>query len=312
MGENHHKPQVSYRVILSEEEGQRLDNYLIRILKGVPKGHIYRLIRGGEVRVNKKRAKPTCRLLPGDSVRIPPVRISVSDGAVPVNASIREKLEGAIIHEDERLLVLNKPAGMPVHGGSGLSFGVIEAIREIRQDTHYLELIHRLDKETSGCLLIAKKRSFLRAVQALFEARQIKKTYWLLAAGAWAGKKSVTIDLPLRKNHLQSGERMVLVDDVSGKPSKTRFKLIENYTGADACWLEAMPETGRTHQIRVHAASLQHPILGDAKYGQEKKPKTRLYLHARAIQFTLDGKPYTFQTNWDESCDETIQLLRTS
>jgi 23S rRNA pseudouridine955/2504/2580 synthase len=302
--------KVSYKTVILEENGQRLDNYLIRILKGVPKSHIYRIIRGGEVRVNKKRAKVSSRLNTGDLVRIPPIRLRAESAPLTVSDSLFKLLNESIIHEDERLLVLNKPSGMAVHGGSGLQFGVIEALRAMRPDAHYLELVHRLDRETSGCLLIAKKRSMLRQIQALFEARDIKKTYWLLSQNKWTNQQTVRVDLPLYKNTLQSGERMVHVDD-KGKPSQTLFKLLENYE--EACWLEARPKTGRTHQIRVHVASLGHPILGDSKYGAKafsKVPKKRLYLHARTIQFTLDNTPYLFKAELDVQFDKAIRALQ--
>nr|WP_019216287.1 pseudouridine synthase [Legionella tunisiensis] len=179
---------VRYTEISAEEEGQRLDNYLMRILKGVPKSHIYRIIRAGEVRINKKRAQASSRLMQGDSVRIPPVRISQGKD-VFVGEKLEQRLQESILFEDNSLLVINKPAGIAVHGGSGLSLGVIEALRKMRDDLSYLELVHRLDKETSGCLLLAKKRSMLRAIQALLEAREVQKTYWALLSNSWQGKK---------------------------------------------------------------------------------------------------------------------------
>ena len=305
--------KVAYKTVISEENGQRLDNYLIRILKGVPKSHIYRIIRGGEVRVNKKRAKVSSRLNAGDLVRIPPIRMRAESAPITVSDTLCQLLNQSIIHEDERLLVLNKPSGMAVHGGSGVQFGVIEALRAMRPDAHYLELVHRLDRETSGCLLIAKKRSMLRQIQALFEAREIKKTYWLLSQNKWTGRQTVRVDLPLYKNTLQSGERMVRVDD-AGKLSQTTFKCLENYQ--EVCWLEATPKTGRTHQIRVHAASLGHPILGDSKYGAKallafkKVLKKKLYLHARTIQFTLDNTPYIFKAELDVQFDKAIRAIQ--
>ncbi len=304
---------VHYKTVTSEEDGQRLDNYLIRILKGVPKSHVYRLIRGGEVRINKKRAKASTRLLEDDVVRIPPVRTSEVSEKIKPNDALQDLLNARILFEDERLLVLNKPAGMAVHGGSGVQLGVIEALRAMRPNAKHLELIHRLDRETSGCLLIAKRRSMLRAVQALFEARDVQKTYWLVAQKPWHGKHTAFVNAPLQKNTLKSGERMVQVEPL-GKPSETRFKLLESYK--DACWLEAKPKTGRTHQIRVHAAHLGHPIVGDEKYGCAlPKPfrthiQARLYLHAQAIQFTLDNTPYQFQAELDTSFKDTLQFFR--
>lgn len=305
--------EVSYKEITAEEEGQRLDNYLIRILKGVPKSHIYRIIRGGEVRVNKKRAQVNLRLHQGDSVRIPPIRLS-EQKQVFVGTSLEERLNKCIIFEDSGLLVLNKPSGIAVHGGSGLSLGVIEALRKMRTDLAYLELVHRLDKETSGCLLLAKKRSVLRSIQALLEAREIQKTYWALLTHPWEGQKKISVNVALEKNTLKSGERLVSVSD-EGKASHTDFKLLENYQ--QACWVEASPKTGRTHQIRVHSAHLGHVIVGDEKYGSLAgevegidKHSKRLYLHARAIQFNLNGNKQLFQANLDERFANTLKLLR--
>lgn len=303
---------VRYLEVTAEEQGQRLDNYLLRILKGVPKSHVYRIIRGGEVRVNKKRAKVSSRLACGDQIRIPPIRLSEAR-EVHVGSKLEQRLKECIIYEDESLLVVNKPAGIAVHGGSGLSLGMIEALRKVRTDLHYLELAHRLDKDTSGCLVLAKKRSVLRAIQALLEAREVTKTYWALLLNPWQGKKTVTVDAALEKNTLKSGERFVVVNP-EGKPSQTKIKLLENYL--QACWVEATPKTGRTHQIRVHAASLSHPIIGDHKYGGAVSIDTlatntqRLYLHARAIQFNLNGKDFLFQADLDDKFSSSLKILR--
>lgn len=305
--------EVSYKEISNEEEGQRLDNYLIRILKGVPKSHIYRIIRGGEVRINKKRSQANSRLHAGDSVRIPPVRLS-AEKDIFVGDALAKRLNECIIFEDSSLLVLNKPTGIAVHGGSGLSLGVIEALRKTRTDLPYLELVHRLDKETSGCLMLAKKRSMLRSIQALFEARDIQKTYWALLTHPWTGKKKVTVAAALEKNILKSGERVVTVTD-EGKASETNFRLLENYQ--QACWIEASPKTGRTHQIRVHSAHLGHVIVGDAKYGALAgevegidNHRDRLFLHARAIQFNLNGTKHLFQADLDDQFKNTLKHLR--
>lgn len=304
--------EVKYLEVGDEENGQRLDNYLIRILKGVPKSHIYRIIRSGEIRVNKKRAKASTRIATGDSIRLPPIR-HAADKVVKVTASFEQRLRECVIYEDDALLVINKPSGIAVHGGSGISLGVIEALRKTRVDLTYLELVHRLDRETSGCLLLAKKRSFLRAVQALFETREVEKTYWAILADAWQGPKSQWVDAPLQKNTLKSGERVVVVSE-QGKAAKTQFKLLENHE--KTCWVEVHPLTGRTHQIRVHSVCLGHPIIGDEKYAQkdglltEHTTKIRLYLHARAIQFNLNGKQYCFQADLDEQFKQTLEQLR--
>ena len=310
--ENDAHTSVRYYTIIAEEDGQRLDNYLLRVLKGVPKSHIYRIIRSGEVRINSKRVKPSDRLVTGDAVRVPPIRSSQTQIAIP-SAGLSDCLLNNIIFEDERLLVLAKPAGLAVHGGSGVTLGVIEAMRQIRPDLTYLELVHRLDKETSGCLLLAKKRSCLRAIQALLEKRAVQKTYWCVLVGAWEGRTPLLVDAPLRKSILQSGERMVFADP-TGKSSQTRFKLLENY--ADACWVEAQPKTGRTHQIRVHATEIGHPILGDQKYSKVqtlpalRDLKTRMYLHAYAIQFTLNEQVYHFEAKPDATFAQTLEILR--
>ncbi len=303
---------VRYIEINPEEEGQRLDNYLIRILKGVPKSHIYRIIRAGEVRVNKKRAKPDTRLIAHDRVRIPPIRLS-TEKQIVVGTRLSDQLLGCIIYEDEQLLIVNKPSGLAVHGGSGLSLGLIEGFRKLRADLSYLELVHRLDKETSGCLMLAKKRSMLRSLQAQFESRRVKKTYWALLAHSWVGKNTAMVDRALEKNTLKSGERMVRVNE-EGKASQTVFRLLENFN--DACWVEAMPKTGRTHQIRVHSAYLGHPILGDEKYGGAttgvdlSAMKKRLYLHARAIQFNLNGKDFEFVAELDDHFEQALAIFR--
>lgn len=303
---------VRYCEISAGEEGQRLDNYLIRVLKGVPKSHVYRIIRGGEVRVNKKRAQASTRLIAGDSVRIPPIRTSESK-EVFVGSQLEQRLKECILFEDSGLLVVNKPQGLAVHGGSGLSLGLIEALRKTRKDLHYLELVHRLDKETSGCLLLAKKRSVLRAIQLLLTTREVTKTYWALLSGPWQGAKCQFVDQPLAKNTLKSGERIVTIEP-DGKPSQTTFRVLENYD--KACLVEASPKTGRTHQIRVHSAFMEHAIVGDEKYGDSRLSaeiapgKPRLYLHARAIQFNLNGQMHRYEANPDEGFVKTLNLLR--
>ena len=254
---------VRHVAIDAQEQGQRLDKVLGRLLPGVPRSRLFRLIRRGEVRVNGRRASPEQRLTAGDSLRLPPVREVAPDAPRRVPTGMIEAIEHAIIHEDERLLVLDKPGGIAVHGGSGLSFGVIEALRASRpQQT--LELAHRLDRDTSGLLLVAKRSSALRALHALLRDGAVQKSYLALVAGHWnLGHKR--IDAPLRTDLRVGGERTVKVD-AHGKNALTEFKLIEHY-GARASLIEAIIHTGRTHQIRVHAAYCGHPVAGDAKYG---------------------------------------------
>jgi 23S rRNA pseudouridine955/2504/2580 synthase len=274
--------------------GQRVDNFLITHCKGVPKSRLYRAIRLGEVRVNKKRIKPSYRLCLQDDVRIPPFTL---------NAQTKKKstryhfLLDHIAYEDDNWILMNKPSGIPVHGGSSVHLGIIEALTQLRNDLRYLRLAHRLDRETSGCLLLAKKRAALLAFQALMLKRQIKKQYLVLVKGNFLGKKR-TIDLPLRKNHLSSGERVVKVD-ASGKSAKTVFTLKKRFSTTTL--LTATIITGRTHQIRVHAKAMGHPIAGDEKYGdcQFNKIMTsfglnRLFLHAHRLSFKLKGQLFQF------------------
>jgi 23S rRNA pseudouridine955/2504/2580 synthase len=285
-----------------DSAGQRLDNFLIRRLKGVPKTHVYRIIRSGEVRLNKGRAAADTRVAAGDVVRLPPVRIS---------EKVAEKLEQPaparefpILFEDEHLIAIDKPAGVAVHGGSGVSFGVIEQLRQARPGMKFLELVHRLDRETSGILLVAKKRSALTRLQDQFRERETGKTYLALVVGAWPANRKV-IDVPLHKYLQADGERRVKVvakDDPDGMRSVTLVKVARRIgrsaggkDGRDEgvfTLLEVTIKTGRTHQIRVHLASQGHPIAGDDKYGDfelnkalQKQGLKRMYLHAWRLQF---------------------------
>ena len=280
---------VRHIEIDSEGHGQRLDKVLGRLLAGVPRTRIFRLIRRGEVRVNGKRASPEQRLNSGDSVRLPPVREAEPDAPKRVPAGLMASMERAVIYEDDRLLVLDKPSGVAVHGGSGMAFGVIEALRASRP-SQTLELAHRLDRDTSGVLLLAKRSSALRELHALLRDGAVQKSYLVLVAGRWQlGHKK--IDAPLRTDLRVSGERTVKVD-ATGKQSLTEFRLIEHY-GARASLLEAILHTGRTHQIRVHAAYCGHPVAGDEKYGDEifnERVKAaglrRMFLHAHSCAFS--------------------------
>ncbi|MDD6177362.1 MAG: 23S rRNA pseudouridine(955/2504/2580) synthase RluC [Ruminobacter sp.] len=281
---------VALKTIDPNEEGARIDNYLIRILKGVPKSMIYRILRKGEVRVNKKRVKPEYKLNAGDIVRIPPVRTTKAPVILPsANLDKVSALKDAIIFENEGLMVVNKPAFMPVHGGSGVNYGLIEALRSIRPNDHYLELAHRLDRDTSGCIIIAKKRSTLRALHEQFREKDMQKQYLALVKGNF-NKRLKQVNAPLRKNILSSGERFVRVDEGEGKPSLTLFNIREAFNGVTL--VEAYPKTGRTHQIRVHLAYKGYPILGDDKYGDcdfdakfTSLGLTRMFLHAENITF---------------------------
>ncbi len=307
-------PQVKTLTIDEDGAGQRLDNYLMRHLKGVPKTHVYRIIRSGEVRVNKGRASADTRLDAGDVVRVPPVRISerVAEKAQAMAeqvASHAPPKEFAILFEDDSLLAINKPAGVAVHGGSGVSFGVIEQLRMARPQANFLELVHRLDRETSGILLVAKKRSALKNLQDQFRERETGKTYLAMVIGQWPANKKV-LDKPLHKYLLTDGERRVKVvakDDPDGMPSLTLVKVRASggvppatpqtpiNGGPGYSLLEVTIKTGRTHQIRVHLASEGLPIIGDDKYGDFDSNKAlaransapslkRMFLHAWRLQ----------------------------
>ncbi len=279
--------QVSYLHITELQAEQRIDNFLLKQLKGVPKSHIYRILRKGEVRVNKGRAKPEYKLQIGDLVRIPPIQLGTPTEKSATPPDVLRVLADAILHEDAHLLVLNKPSGMAVHGGSGISFGVIEGLRALYPKMPYLELVHRLDRDTSGCLLLAKKPSVLKQLHQLLRDNQITKQYQALMQGAWESGLT-RINVPLRKNILQSGERIVRVD-AAGKPAISHFAFVESFAGASLVRVKL--ETGRTHQIRVHAAHTGHPLAGDSKYGNEAFNRQmrecglkRLFLHAESLR----------------------------
>ena len=287
--QNCNKPKVQLVEITEENSEQRIDNFLITQLKGVPKTRIYRIIRKGEVRVNKGRVNNKYRLNIGDVVRIPPIRVAVRDNEIDLQPTLKHSLEQEIVYEDDVLIVLNKPAGFAVHGGSGISSGVIEALRALRPEARFLELAHRLDKDTSGCLLVAKKRSTLKFLHELFRGDGVKKIYLALLVGQWDKKKQV-VSVPLLKSTGKGGERMVKVSK-AGKFAETSFRRLKKYK--DFTLVEASPKTGRTHQIRVHSAWLGHPIVADTRYGDgsvnsdlKKKGYKRLFLHAEQLQFS--------------------------
>ena len=293
MSESQEK-KLSVRNVVVEPDyaGQRIDNFLTRYLKGVPRSYLYRILRRGEVRVNKGRIQAGYRVRAGDLVRIPPVRIAERSLPNP-DQRVLQQIQRAIVYEDSRLLLLNKPSGLAVHGGSGLSFGVIEAMRALRPEEKQLELVHRLDRDTSGCLLIAKRRSALRILHQLMRDNGIDKRYLALLAGRWQQSRA-EVDAPLRKNTLKGGERVVRVD-TEGKPALTRFRVRQPF--AQSTLVEARLMTGRTHQIRVHAAHLGTPILGDDKYGDRDANRAarrqglkRLFLHAESLRFRWPGE----------------------
>jgi 23S rRNA pseudouridine955/2504/2580 synthase len=273
----------------TEAAGQRLDNYLIARLKGAPRSLVYRIIRGGEVRVNGGRVRPDRRLEAGDRVRVPPLRTSQGTPAIPSRRVI-DGLAARIVYEDDGLLVIDKPSGLAVHGGSGVSCGLIEALRALRADCAHLELVHRLDRDTSGCVMVAKKRSMLRHLHEALREGRIRKSYLTLVRGRWP-RRRVSVRAALEKNVMSSGERVVRAED-TGKAAETRFAVRQYYR--DATLLEAVPLTGRTHQIRVHAQLSGHPIAGDPKYGDREFNRLmrdsglqRLFLHAAALDLPL-------------------------
>lgn len=282
-------PAVRHVQVGPGEEGQRIDNFLLRVLKGVPRSHVYRLLRRGEVRVNGKRARAELRLEAGDTVRLPPVRTAVPGEPARVLTAASEALRGAILHEDERMLVLAKPAGLAVHGGSGLAFGAIETLRAMHPGED-LELAHRLDRDTSGVLIVARNRASLRVLHALLREGKVEKRYLALLKGRWTlGRKQVSA--PLKTNLRQGGERVVKVHE-DGKKAASDFEPARRF-GARATLVEIGLLTGRTHQIRVHAAFAGHPVAGDDKYGDREFNQAmkalglrRMFLHARSIAFT--------------------------
>jgi len=289
MSESQQKtPGVQLLEIDQGHAGQRLDNFLFNRLKGVPRSHVYRLLRKGEVRVNRGRKRADYRLQAGDQVRLPPVRRPERAAPVAPGSPVLERLANAILYEDARLLALDKPAGIAVHGGSGLDFGVIEALRLMYPGERELELVHRLDRDTSGCLLVSKRRSALRFLHEALRANRIDKRYLALVSGSWP-RDRMAVDAPLFKNILEGGERVVKVDP-RGKPAKTLFRVRARYR--ESMLVEAQLVTGRTHQIRVHAAHLGTPILGDRKYGDAERNRAfralglrRLFLHAESLSF---------------------------
>lgn len=312
------KPGVSFFEVTEAQEGQRIDNFLHRHLKGVPKSKVYRIVRKGEVRVNKSRVKPEYKLVLGDLVRIPPVRVGQPKASAKVSDQLSRLLEASVLYEDNQLLIINKPSGLAVHGGSGINLGLIEALRLIRPESRFLELVHRLDRETSGCVMVAKKRSMLKYLHELLRSKSgVDKRYLALVSGRWPNRKK-TVSAPLEKNHLQSGERMVRVTP-EGKPSVTEFQVLDRFSKATL--VEARPITGRTHQIRVHAQHAGHALLGDEKYCAAELNKSfrelglkRLFLHAASLRFKLpdSDKTLVIEAPLEESLVNVLARLEPS
>lgn len=312
-GDNSQMKPVRLVTVTENQDGQRIDNYLFRIFKGVPKSHVYRILRSGEVRVNKKRIDQTYRLQAGDIIRIPPVKTAEREEKRIPDARFD------ILYEDDSILVINKPAGVAVHGGSGVSFGVIEQLRAMRPEAKFLELVHRLDKETSGILVLAKKRSALTRLHEQIREGAIDKRYQALVHGNWKNQRQ-HVRLPLLKYHTADGERRVRVD-AAGQASHTVFNVLRHYP--DFTLLEAELKTGRTHQIRVHLASSGFVIAGDEKYGdyelnrQLQKGKKgedalkRMFLHACKITFVHPetGKPVTITAPLPDECAGYLKTL---
>jgi 23S rRNA pseudouridine955/2504/2580 synthase len=295
-------------------DGQRLDNFLIRVLKGLPKSRIYRLIRKGEVRINKKRCKADDRLSQGDSVRIPPVRLAATSRPVSPSKNLARLLQESIVFSHEEYLIINKPAGLSVHGGSGVSIGLIEALRQMQIDWQQLELVHRLDRDTSGCIVIAKNPLFLKYLNKELKEKNVRKHYLALVHGYWADSLK-QVDAPLVKNRLLSGERVVRAQD-SGKTALTRFRVIERFNRV-ATLVEAMPITGRTHQIRVHCQIAGHPIAGDPKYETPARKNasvlsTKLCLHAAKLAFraSAGGEYQEYQAPLNPHFENLLNSLR--
>jgi 23S rRNA pseudouridine955/2504/2580 synthase len=289
MNQNQVKKINSKQIVISDDNaGQRIDNFLIRYFGKIPKSRVYQMLRKGEVRINSGRIKQTYRLTAGDILRVPPVYIDEQGRSIP-SLSLQQRIKDSIIFEDEGLIIINKPAGIVVHSGSGQSHGVIEAFRAMGDNYKKLELVHRLDKDTSGCLMLAKSIPILRQLHTAMNNDEIAKSYSALLAGRIAEKK-ITVDYPLSKNTVSSGERIVTVDE-NGKSAKTIFSRERVFHSATLVNIKLI--TGRTHQIRVHSASIEHPVIGDMKYGDrtinreyKKQGLKRMFLHAKSLKFT--------------------------
>jgi len=307
--------EVQWVEVAEGQVGQRVDNFLLTRMKGAPRALVYRIVRKGEVRVNKKRVKADTRLALGDMVRIPPLRLSPREAVREVSDNLRNLLAGSVLLEGRDWLVINKPSGLAVHGGSGVKIGLIEALRQVREDLDFLELVHRLDRDTSGCLLLAKSRPALLALNASLKERQMDKQYLALVAGRWPVRRDF-VSVRLDRFELPNGERRVRVD-AAGKVARTRFVVREAFEKVSL--VEAEPVTGRTHQIRVHAAHAGHPLLGDDKYGSHESQRlsamlglSRLFLHAAALTFPepSSGRPVKIKAPLPDELETVLDRAR--
>ena len=296
------------------QAGQRLDNFLFARFRRLPRARIYRMLRKGEVRVNGGRARQSYRIQVGDELRLPPVRLPAGSAAdVRIARRDLDAIADAVLHEDDNLLVLDKPAGLAVHAGSGVDYGVIEVLRQLRPDEEYLELAHRLDRGTSGCLLLARNRRTLMALHDLWRGGGVAKRYLTLVAGRWRGGVR-QVDLPLARGGEAGQQRRTRVAR-AGKTASSRFEPLEYFD--DATLMRVDIETGRTHQIRVHAAELGYPLLGDDRYGDfslnrrwKKRGLKRMFLHARQLAFRLDGRPLRFEAPLPKALASVLEGLR--
>lgn len=304
--------KVQFVEIGPDNDGQRIDNFLLSKLRGVPKSRIYKILRSGEVRVNKGRVKPSTRLAVNDIVRIPPVRLAEREaGSIP--DALIDLINNSVIFENNNLIIINKPAGLAVHAGSNIKFGVIDVLRADRFKDAFIELAHRLDRETSGCLILAKSRDVLIQMNALMNSdRGVCKQYLALTQGNWPNGEN-RIEAPLSKNEVKGGERVVTVND-QGKPAISLFTPTEQFR--ECSLVEIRLLTGRTHQIRVHAQFTGHPVAGDTKYGNKvfnKRMKQnglkRMFLHARTLEFELNGH-IKVTAPLDDNLQKVINTLR--
>lgn len=307
-------PRVQTVAVTDEDAGQRIDNWLLKRLKGVPKTHVYRLLRTGQVRVNKGRIGPDRKLVAGDQVRVPPVRVAAPDAPRRAPDDLLRRIETRILYEDEHLLALDKPSGLAVHGGSGVGFGAIEVLRALRPDARSLELVHRLDRDTSGLLLVAKRRSALRTLHAAMREGRVGKRYLALLNRAWNGG-SRRVDVPLEEHRPEGGERMTRVG-AQGRNAVSTF--IPERRFRESVLAAVDIETGRMHQIRVHAAHIGHAVLGDDKYGDRIANRAarsgglgRMFLHAARLRFAHpgDGREVTLEAPLEAALQQFLESL---